>query len=1025
MIKIKSYSVVNVTRLVVYLLSTIKGVFPQISMTHRYGYLAVLICSMFSPISYGALSNTLQLTVNENQWLNNHPKISVAFDGHFPPYSFINDKQRLEGFSVDLFNLLEKKIGIKFTLHPQHSWDSLYNDAQQKKVDVVATLVKRAERQQWFNFTPPYIFKSQVIITRENDLRINTKDALKNKKVALVKDYHYVNKVLYEHPSVIPIYVETILEALNAVAVGDADAAITSFGAGHYFRNKYLLTNLRYAAIFDKESANSSIGIRKDWPQLSSILGKALASIPEYKLHKLREKWLPIDYMEELTEVGLTKAERDWIKVHPIIRLGVDPEYAPFEYIDKKQYKGMASDYIKLLNQRLGLNMYIVDDLSWEQSINGIQQGKVDVLPVVSITPTRKKFLSFTDGYLNFHRVIVTRDEMPLINGLKDLKNYVVATQPNTSHHEYVLQHSAIEPKLYDNLQQALLAVSSGEADAYVGNVASSVFWIRNLNLNNLKIATATSTQVQSLHFGVRKDWPQLVTLLQKGLDSISLRQKKIISEKWLSIEYSPSTDYRLIWQIVGYFSLLVFAFILWNLSLNRKVKKRTSQLSYSANYDQLTDLPNRFLILDRLKQNIREAQESNQKVAIISIDIDNFKMINNLYGHEVGDLILHEFASRLKGSLQSYQDIGRISGNQFLMIQSHIIDADESASLAEKILTCTKKPFAPSHHDISINASLGITLFPNDGNTAELLLKHADTAMQHAKKQNQGSYIYYTEHLNHDMSRKLVIEKCLHNAIQRNEFEVYFQPKLEPESQKTVSFEALLRWTNEELGSVSPTEFIPIAEKSEIINDIGFFVITQALSALEQWQSKYNIELSIAINLSPAQFKDDNLLANIEALLNQYKVKSSTVEFEITEGVLLTKYGDIEDKLMKLESLGVSLAMDDFGTGYSSLSYLRKYRFNTLKIDREFIAELPHSDADKKLVAAIIAMAHVLGMKVVAEGVETKQQYAYLLQQNCDLVQGWLFSKALSFNDASDYLEAQYSQPNPYHSAMNSFVSS
>lgn len=979
----------------------------------KQALLFVLLMVSFLPLSLAQQNTALQLTAEESQWVKDNTQVPMAFDGFFPPYSFLNDEQQLEGFSVDLFNLISRKTGIEFNVRPLYKWDEILSAAKAREVDVVATMVKNPQRLEWFDFTQAYIFKSLVITTREDDSRISQKSDIENKKVALVKGYQYAAKILAQYPSITPVYYETILDTLNAVSVGDADLAITFFGAGHYFRNKYLLTNLKYAAIYSRENVNERIAVNSHLPQLSSILEKALASISEAEYQKLREKWLPVDDMEELAEIKLTAKELEWIKQHPNIRLGVDPEYAPFEYVENRQYRGMASDYIKLLNQRLKLNMQVDDSLSWSQVIDNVKANKLDVLPVVSITPQRSLFLSFTKPYLKFHRVIVTRSDMPFISGLSDLEDKIVSAQESTSHYEFLITNSDIRPTLYKDMQQSLLAVSSGKADAYIGNVAAATYWIRKLNLTNLKIAAPASSQVQNLRFGVRKDWPELVSILEKGLNSISLRQKRIISERWLSIDYHPGINYRLIWQIVGCASLLIFAVVLWNFILNRKVKLRTSQLIYSANYDKLTDLPNRFLILDRLQQKIDDAQSKTYKIAVISIDIDDFKNINSNYGNQAGDDILQIFAQRLKSSLRENQQIGRLSGKQFLMIQTHIQDSIESASLAEQITACSALPYKadsiPDSDNLYISNSMGISIYPDDGAQAERLLKCAETANQYAKRKMQGGYIYYSERLNRSLSRKTTIEKHLRSAIENNEIEVYYQPKLDPITRATVSFEALLRWDNPVLGSVSPAEFIPIAEQHEIINELGLFVIQQSLSALQQWQSKYAVEFSVAINLSPVQLHDEDLITNIEYQLNLHKLEPSTIEFEITEGVLLSKLPGIEEKLSKLEKLGVSLAMDDFGTGYSSLSYLRKYRFDILKIDREFIAELPHANADKKLVSAIIAMAHELGMKVVAEGVETDQQFDFLVEHKCDLVQGWLFSKAMSFDVVNRYLDDQY----------------
>jgi diguanylate cyclase (GGDEF)-like protein len=516
---------------------------------------------------------------------------------------------------------------------------------------------------------------------------------------------------------------------------------------------------------------------------------------------------------------------------------------------------------------------------------------------------------------------------------------------------------------------------------------------------------------VQNLHFAVRKDWPELTSIIQKGLDSISPRQRKIISEKWLSLKFEKAVNYSLVWSIVLGFSLLLLAILLSNWLLKRKVQLRTSQLAYSTNYDQLTDLPNRHLILERLTRHINEARSNNNKVALFSIDIDDFKKINDAFGHQAGDAILKEFAIRLKTSMPNSENIARLGGNQFLVIQTQCSATSDSARIAERIIACARQRFNSSHQAVSLSVSLGISLFPDDGDTAELLLKHADTATHYAKEQMQGCYAFYTENLIRKVARRLELERHIHDALKRNEFEVYYQPKVQPATRRIVCFEALLRWKNDTLGWVSPAEFIPITEKNGLIQEIGLFVLQEALATLASWQQRFHTNFSMAINLSPAQFRSNTLIPAIRSFLFQNSLDSKSVEFEITEGVLMDENTNIEGRLSKLKSLGVSLAMDDFGKGYSSLSYLRKYKFNTLKIDREFIAELAAEEDDRKLVSAIIAMAHELGLTVVAEGVETEQQYSILVEHNCDLLQGWLFCKAKSSSEITAMLDSQFEQ--------------
>ncbi|MDX1319200.1 MAG: transporter substrate-binding domain-containing protein [Oceanospirillum sp.] len=949
------------------------------------------------------------LTNDEQQWLAAHPEVTIAYDGYFPPYSFINDDGELEGFSIDLMRLISQKTGIRFNIHPQHGWKELYQAAQDKDVDMIATLVDREERRQWFDFSNPYIFKSLVVITRSDDTRINRRADIRGKTVAMVKGYQYATQALNDYPSIKPLYVDTILDALNAVSTGKADATITFLSAGHYYRNKYLLTNLKYATVYDKNSSFESFGVRKDWPELAAILDKALETIPESRLQKLREKWLPVDHIDELVEINLTDAERAWIEQNPEIRLGIDPEFAPFEFMDKGEYQGIASDYIRLLNQRLGLNMTLVPDLTWSEVIEKAKKREIDVLPAVGVTVERQRYLSYTDEYLSFHRVIVMRNKASFIAGLSDLEDYSIGVQQNSSHHGYLLENTVVQPVLYPSLKKSLMAVSGGEVDAMVGNVAAITYWIRKLNLTNLKIAAPISTEVNSLHFAVRKDWPELTSILQKGLDSIGPRQRKKISEKWLTLKYEPQMDYTLLALIVGLFSVVVMIVLTWNITLKRKVRQRTTELNYTSNYDLLTGLPNRFLVLDRLKQQLNLASNGSDKVAIISIDIDDFKRINEVYGYQTGDEVLKTYAGRLQSALDTNHTLGRIGGNQFLVVYSQFTDDSDIAFLAEQLVGLSEEPLAIKNLNIALSISMGIALYPDDSDSADSLLKYADSASRYIKKDQQSRYAFFAGKIDQEISRKLELERYIHSALENNELEVFYQPKLDARNRKIVSFEALLRWNNPVLGAVSPAEFIPLVEKNGLILPIGRFVLEQSLTALARWHQRYGVDFIMAVYLSPVQFLNDELIPLIKHLIAGKSLPPHLIEFEITEGVLLSDTESVKEKLRQIEEMGSLLAMDDFGTGYSSMSYLRTYKFDTIKIDREFITDLPTEASDRKLVAATIAMAHELGMIVVAEGVETAEQEQILMDCQCDLLQGWLYSKAESFSDISAMLDRDY----------------
>jgi diguanylate cyclase (GGDEF)-like protein len=453
---------------------------------------------------------------------------------------------------------------------------------------------------------------------------------------------------------------------------------------------------------------------------------------------------------------------------------------------------------------------------------------------------------------------------------------------------------------------------------------------------------------------------------------------------------------------------LLVVGFGVWTLILNRRVAARTTQLAYSTNFDQLTALPNRFLTLDRLQQDLRLARRQQRSLAVLTIDIDDFKKVNDLYGQREGDNILQAFTQRLRQTTSEDTTIGRLAGNQFLIIQKDFAEETDAALKAERLInTIKREPFGGSAA-VMLSASIGIAVYPNDSNDPEELLRHSEMACYAAKELGNGHYSFYTDSLNRGMARRLELERHIYKALENGEFEVYYQAKINTINGQIAGVEALLRWHSPVLGFVSPAEFIPVVERNGLIEDIGYFVLNEALETLSQWQHLVSDQFSMAINLSPVQFRNNELIGVIESLIHRFHLNSHTIEFEITEGVMLSNYAGVEKVLKELEALGVSLAMDDFGTGYSSLSYLRQYKFDILKIDREFITDLTTDESDRKLVAATIAMAHELGMKVVAEGVETTAQHQILLELGCDYSQGWLYSKAQPKHMVTIALEKQ-----------------
>jgi len=428
--------------------------------------------------------------------------------------------------------------------------------------------------------------------------------------------------------------------------------------------------------------------------------------------------------------------------------------------------------------------------------------------------------------------------------------------------------------------------------------------------------------------------------------------------------------------------------------------KKYSDKLLHQAHYDDLTGLPNRFLSLDRLSLLVKEAQRNSNLAAVIFLDLDDFKKINDSLGHEVGDKLLIETSQRLNKVVRVIDTVGRLGGDEFIILIGGLDEPADVIPLVENLLNSFRTPFKLEGRELMITLSVGLSVYPDDGQEPSELLRNADSAMYHSKEQGRNTYSFFTDEMNQNVSLRLAMEEQLHGALDRDELTVVFQPKIDILTNKMMGAEALLRWNNPVLGNVSPEKFIPIAEQTGLIIAIGEYVLTEALNKLKILQGNSSPSFHMAVNLSPRQFRDRELIPFIEKTMKQSGINSESLEMEITEGVLMSGYSNVNEVMNNLSKLGIKIAMDDFGTGYSSLSYLRSYPFNVLKIDRSFVNDMTNSQEDREIVNASIAMAHALKLKVVAEGVETEEQLAFLKEMGCDYGQGYLFSKPVSWQE-------------------------
>ena len=433
--------------------------------------------------------------------------------------------------------------------------------------------------------------------------------------------------------------------------------------------------------------------------------------------------------------------------------------------------------------------------------------------------------------------------------------------------------------------------------------------------------------------------------------------------------------------------------------------KKAEEDLRFLASFDTLTGLPNRTLFQDRLNHAISQAHRSNNIVALLFLDLDRFKHINDSMGHHIGDLLLKAVAHRLQSAVREGDTVARLGGDEFTIILEGVAKTKAATLISEKVLKAFQAPFLLDDKSLTISTSIGISLYPNDAEDVDSLIKFADTAMYHAKALGRNNFQFYTNKLNEMATRHVQLEAGLKQAISRNELSLVYQPKFCLRNGSLTGLEALLRWHHAELGPISPAEFIPLAEETGIINQIGHWVINHACQQLAEWNELGFGDISMAVNLSARQLKAD-IISTIEVALAVSGLPAKALELELTESMIMGNPQESVNILSKLKALGLTIAVDDFGTGYSSLSYLKRFPIDTLKIDREFVRDITNDPDDAAITSAIIALAHSLELNVVAEGVETQEQLNFLALQGCDQVQGFLLSKPLSAQDCLALLQ-------------------
>ncbi len=523
---------------------------------------------------------------------------------------------------------------------------------------------------------------------------------------------------------------------------------------------------------------------------------------------------------------------------------------------------------------------------------------------------------------------------------------------------------------------------------------------VKDMYPNTIRMVLSGYADLDSVTDAINRGW--IYKFLNKPWDNASLRNS--LQEAFRRYELVREEE-QLVLEIINRKEELGRL----NLELSALVERKNSQIEHISHYDALTNLPNRLLFQDRLEQSLEHAQRDNRLVAVMLLDIDRFKQLNDSFGHPIGDQLLYVLAQRLGKSMRAGDTVARMGGDEFAFVLNSMKVAHDAGAVAQKILdSFAHEPIIIGDNEIFVTASIGISIYPQDGAESITLTKNADAALFHAKSEGRNNYQYYEAEMNAMAWQRLTLETELRRALEREEFVLYYQPKVDLLSGKIIGMEALLRWNNPQRGLVPPGEFIALLEETGLIVPVGEWVLRDACKQGVLWLQSGLPVMRIAVNLSALQFRQEDLSGMVQRVCDEagLDLGLGMLELELTESMIMKNVEEATFTLDRLHAMGVSLSIDDFGTGHSSLSYLKRFPISTLKIDQSFIAGLAGNPEDYAIVSAIVGLGHSLGLKVIAEGVETYAQLHCLREMKCDEIQGYLFSRPVPADEMTRLLQ-------------------
>ncbi|HET6804412.1 MAG TPA: EAL domain-containing protein [Frateuria sp.] len=682
------------------------------------------------------------------------------------------------------------------------------------------------------------------------------------------------------------------------------------------------------------------------------------------------------------------------------LRVVGDNNYPPYLFIgpDGKP-QGYVVDEWKLWERKTGVPVQLTAT-NWADAQRRIASGQADVIDMIFRTPERAATLDFTRPFATVETGIYADRHLTGIAGPAGLKGFVVGVQRGDACEGRLQRAGVSSLRAYTSYTDIIDAARRGDIRIFCMDRSPAEYYLYRLHAQD-EFVKAFDFYSDRFRRGVRKGDAATLALVESGLARITPQEREQLQERWMGQRVDLAGYAGVFKTVASGLALVGFVLLAWVYSLRRAVKKRTRDLQFLAHYDPLTRLPNRHLLLDRIDHALAQPGAA---LSVLLVNLDNFRRINDRFGHPLADQLLRIVAERLGELAGPLETVARLGGDDFVLTLrsaevSHVI------ALAEQARQAIASGVVLEGEEVFVSASVGVSLYPHDGESGVTLLKNADTAMSRAKQSGRNTVGFYRASLSAQASHFVTMGAAIRHAMQRSEFELFYQPQHCLASGRIKGVEALLRWRREGGQQVPPSEFIACAEELGLIEELGEWVMRTACRQLADWLAAGAAPLRMAVNLSARQLASPGLVSVVESALAQAGLPGDLLELEITESALVGTEADIVATLQAIRDLGVHIAIDDFGTGYSSLAYLRHLPVTVIKIDKSFLQGAPEDQAAVEVIGAIVAMSHALNLTVVAEGVERDTQAAFLAGIGCDLAQGWFYGPAVAPGQIADAL--------------------